>query len=143
VATRTDSSVPFRLDHDGTLLELHARRDGLRTRVVLLRDGEPAAQASGLGAVLLPLAADTEEQGPTAVALTALPGVVSRALLLVSSGSCRSRWPASPPRAATRSRHRPVPRPRGWPRSSGRTRGCGRAGTSRWPRRRWRWACSG
>jgi hypothetical protein len=83
VSTRTDRSAPFRLDHDGTLLELHARRDGLRTRAALLRDGEPVAEAVGLGAVLLPLVADAGERGPTAVAFTLLPGVVSRALLLV------------------------------------------------------------
>jgi hypothetical protein len=89
----TEVSAPFSLDHDGARLELRARREGLRTHVALHRDGEPVAEAARLGAVLLPLdggpgdPADGPLTAPTVLVLTVLPGVVSRALLLVPRAS--------------------------------------------------------
>jgi hypothetical protein len=94
----------FRLEHDGRLLELSARRDGLRTRVKLLVDRHLVGETSGVGRVLAPfpvatptdarppvLAPDakasdktgTESSQPTVLVLSMLPGTVSRALLLV------------------------------------------------------------
>ncbi len=85
----TATAATFTLDHDGARLELRARRDGLRTHVELLRDGEAVGEATRLGAVLLPLdggpggPADGPLTVPTVLVLTVLPGTVSRALLLV------------------------------------------------------------
>ena len=93
----------FRLQYDGRLLELSARRDGLRTRVTLFVDGDQVGEASGIGRVLTPLpvatpatvgstmepnAGQSDEIGsepprPSVLVLSALPGTVSRALLLV------------------------------------------------------------
>ena len=94
----------FRLEHDGRLLELSARRDGLRTRVKLFVDRHQVGEASGVGRVLAPFPVATpavarsavvepgakalDETGngsspPTVLVLSVLPGTVSRALLLV------------------------------------------------------------
>jgi hypothetical protein len=93
----------FRLQFDGQLLEVSARRDGLRTRVALYVDGDQVAEGSGIGRVLTslpvatpatlgstmePNARQSDEIGrepprPTVLVLSALPGTVSRALLLV------------------------------------------------------------
>jgi hypothetical protein len=89
VTAATATPTSFTLDHDGARLELRARREGLRTHVALLRDGEAVGEATRLGAVLLPLdggpggPADGPLTAPTALVLTVLPGTVSRALLLV------------------------------------------------------------
>ncbi|WP_214407847.1 hypothetical protein [Pseudonocardia lacus] len=103
MSTRTGRPAPFHLDHDGSRLELRVVRDGLRTRATLLRDGEPVGEASGLGAVPIPVddgvdggedggeddAAAAEEgddagaRHSTVLVLSPLPGVVARALLLV------------------------------------------------------------
>ncbi|HEY9375815.1 MAG TPA: hypothetical protein VIQ02_01800 [Jiangellaceae bacterium] len=93
----------FWLDYEGQLLELSAQRDGLRTQVALFVDGDQVGDASGFGRVLTPLpigvpvaagstvepdAGASDEMGselprPTVLVLSALPGTVSRALLLV------------------------------------------------------------
>ena len=110
----TAVSNRFRLPYDGQLLELSARRDGLRTRVALFVDGDQVAEASGVGRVLTPLPVATrvaaaltvksdgglsddigsEPQQPSVLVLSVLPGTVSRALLLVprpDSTDARSR----------------------------------------------------
>jgi hypothetical protein len=99
----TDGDHRFRLDYNGQLLELSARRDGVRTQVSLFVDGDQVGEASGIGRVLsqlpvaspagarssfepaagLSVAAGSEPPQPTVLALSALPGAVSRALLLV------------------------------------------------------------
>jgi hypothetical protein len=99
----TDSGHRFRLDYNGQLLELSARRDGVRIQMALFVDGNQVAEASGLGRVLsqLPVAspagarsavepvagpsvaAGSEPPQPTVLVLSVLPGTVSRALLLV------------------------------------------------------------
>ena len=99
----TDSGHRFRLGYNGQLLELSARRDGVRTQVALFVDGDQVGEASGIGRVLsqLPVAspagarsamepaagpsvaAGSEPQQPTVLVLSVLPGTVSRALLLV------------------------------------------------------------
>ena len=99
----TAATSRFRLQYDGQLLELSARRDGLRTRVTLFVDGDQVGEASGIGRVLTPLpvatpatvgsttepnAGQSDEIGsepprPTVLVLSALPGTASRALLLV------------------------------------------------------------
>ncbi|MFW3171460.1 hypothetical protein [Geodermatophilus sp. CPCC 206100] len=66
---------------DGTL-EVRAERRGLRTEAGLLRNGAPVASGTGVGKVLLPLPG-TAEPAPTVLVLTPLPGVVTRAVLLV------------------------------------------------------------
>ncbi len=71
-----------RLIRDGDVLEVRARRTGLRTTVTLLRDGELAGEATGLLKVLMPLPG-APEPAPTVLVLTPAPGVVARALLLV------------------------------------------------------------
>ncbi|QUH02928.1 hypothetical protein HUO13_20790 [Saccharopolyspora erythraea] len=81
-------TAPHRLHWGGSLLELTARRAGLRTHVVLLRDGTPIGDASAVGRVLIRLPADGEQPGedagaPSVLVLSALPGVISKALLLV------------------------------------------------------------
>jgi hypothetical protein len=91
----------FRLEHNGQFLDLSARRDGLRTHVALFMDGDQVAEASGLGRIMTPLSVATsvaastlgpnagpaeigsEPQRSTVLALSVLPGTVSRALLLV------------------------------------------------------------
>lgn len=80
----------FHLRHDGALLELAARREGLRTRVALFRDGARIAEGAGTGKVLVRLNGDGGADGaggagggPTVLALGVLPGTVHRALLLV------------------------------------------------------------
>jgi hypothetical protein len=94
----------FRLEHDGRLLELSARRDGLRTRVKLFVDRHLVGETSGVGRVLAPFPVatptatrsaavepdartsdktGTESLPPTVLVLSVLPGTVSRALLLV------------------------------------------------------------
>jgi hypothetical protein len=54
----TDSGHRFRLGYNGQLLELSARRDGVRTQVALFVDGDQVGEASGIGRVLsqLPVA---------------------------------------------------------------------------------------
>ncbi len=83
----------YRLEWGGSVLELAAQRTGLRTEVVLFRDGHVAGEGTGAMRVLLPLPddagaqADGQEQGermlPTVLVRTAFPGVISRACLLV------------------------------------------------------------
>ena len=93
----------FRLDYNGQLLELSARRHGVRTQVALFVDGGRVGELSGIGRVLtrLPVdlpadarsavepdagssvAAGSEPPQPTVLVLSVLPGTVSRALLLV------------------------------------------------------------
>jgi hypothetical protein len=93
----------FRLEHDGQLLEVSARRDGLRSRVALFVDGDQVGQAFGIGRVLIPVpivvsaaaqatvepdAAVSAEIGsepprPTVLVRSVLPGTVSQALLLI------------------------------------------------------------
>lgn len=83
----------YRLEWDGTTLELVARRAALRTEVVLLRDGEPVGEGSGTGRLLLPVPQEAGEpdgdrdgaarRPPTVLALSVLPGTISRAFLLV------------------------------------------------------------
>ncbi|MCO1660363.1 hypothetical protein [Pseudonocardia humida] len=102
MSTRTDRPSPFHLGHDGARLDLEVRREGLRTGVTLLRDGEQVGRATRLGAVLLPLDAEAGEDGPTVLALTLLPGVVSRAMLLVP------RPPAGPGAAPDDAPARPI-----------------------------------
>jgi hypothetical protein len=78
--------VTFALDHDGAHFDLRAQRDGLRTRLTLRCDGAVVGEVSGFGAVLVPADATgggEPEQRPTVVALTVLPGVVSRAILFL------------------------------------------------------------
>jgi hypothetical protein len=99
----TAAANRFRLQYNGQLLELSARRDGLRTRVALFVDGDQVGEVSGIGRVLTPLpvatpatvgsmmepkAGQSDEIGgepprPSVLVLSALPGTVSRALLLV------------------------------------------------------------
>lgn len=80
----------FRVEYRGEPLELSTRREGLRTRVTLWRGGREAGEASGFGRTLLPLDPDAEARdgevlrGPTVLVLSALPGVVNRAMLLVA-----------------------------------------------------------
>ncbi|MGH4026050.1 MAG: hypothetical protein ACRDRV_15855 [Pseudonocardiaceae bacterium] len=80
----------YRLEWDGAMLELVARRAGLRTEAVLLRDGRPVSEGSGAGRVLLPVApeSDGDQDGaargsPSVLVLSVLPGTISRAVLLV------------------------------------------------------------
>ncbi|HEX2299007.1 MAG TPA: hypothetical protein VHH34_10910, partial [Pseudonocardiaceae bacterium] len=80
----------YRLEWDGALFELVARRSGLRTEVVLLRDGLPVGEGSGAGRVLLPVAPEPagDQDGaaptsPSVLVLGVLPGTISRAFLLV------------------------------------------------------------
>jgi hypothetical protein len=76
------TTARFRLDHADHRLELSARRDGLRTRATLYRDGEPVGTAVGFGKVLLPVPGEPGPV-PTVLVLGLRPGAVSRALLLV------------------------------------------------------------
>jgi hypothetical protein len=71
-----------RLAWDGDVLEVRARRAGLRTTVTLLRDGAPAGERTGLLRVLLPLP-DAPEPAPAVLVLTPAPGVVARTALLL------------------------------------------------------------
>lgn len=90
MSTRT-GAARFHLDRDGARLELRASRDGLRTRVEVLRGDEPVGEATGLGPVLVPIGdepvaeadVDPQDRRPTVFALAPLPGLVSRAVLLV------------------------------------------------------------
>ncbi|HET9779853.1 MAG TPA: hypothetical protein VFP81_11285, partial [Propionibacteriaceae bacterium] len=97
----------FRLEHNGQLLELSARRDGLRTQVALFVDGGQVGQASGLGRVVTPVPGVASvtaasnvapDAGPaeigseplqsTVLVVSVLPGTVSRAFLLVPRPCC-------------------------------------------------------
>ncbi len=80
----TNSDERFHLHHDGALLELSARREGLRTRVRLFRDGDRIGEEVGAGKIQLPLSGGGGAgDGSTVLALGVLPGTVHRALLLV------------------------------------------------------------
>jgi hypothetical protein len=98
----TGSSVVsgrYRLEWNETVLEVAARRAGLRTEIVLYRDGEAVAEGRGIGRVMLPMPADSSatsaddpdapEPGPdvpkppTVLAVAINPGTIARAFLLV------------------------------------------------------------
>jgi len=103
----------FQLKYDGQLLELTARRDGLRTRVALFVDGDQVGEAAGIGRVMttlpvaMPAAAGSTERDtgrsdeagcqapqPTVLVLSLLPGTVSRALLLLPRPDSTAAGPA-------------------------------------------------
>lgn len=83
----------YRLEWDGSFLELEARRVGLRTQVVLLRDGHAVGAGTGVGQIKLPLPMDAgqpaggperpEPTPPSVLVLSVVPGVISTASLLV------------------------------------------------------------
>ncbi|WP_161602643.1 hypothetical protein [Thermomonospora catenispora] len=86
-----NGSDRHRLIWNGGVLELAARRAGVRTAVTLYRDGRRIAEKTGLGRVTLPLPRpaeesaeeDTEEIGPPTVLAVAVPGRLLQAFLLV------------------------------------------------------------
>ena len=73
-----------RLEWHGHLLELTSGRDGLRTTVTVRCDSEPMAQGSGLARILLPLPGLTEGETSRLLVLAVVPGVMARAVLLVT-----------------------------------------------------------
>ncbi|REE96928.1 hypothetical protein [Thermomonospora umbrina] len=78
----------YRLEWGGVVLELASRRSGLRTEVVLYGDGEAVADGAGVGRVLLPLPGDdADDTGPSVLVISAPPGTIARALLLVPKAS--------------------------------------------------------
>jgi hypothetical protein len=74
----------FRREHEGQLLELSARRNGLRTRVELFVDRHLVGEASGVGRVMAPFPVGpdagssdrtgSESSQPTVLVLSVLPG---------------------------------------------------------------------
>lgn len=73
----------WRLSRNGRLLEVEARRAGLRTDATLLSDAEAVGEGSGLAHVLLPLPCSSGTVSPHVLVLAPLPGVVARVVLLV------------------------------------------------------------
>ncbi|MBA9002575.1 hypothetical protein [Thermomonospora cellulosilytica] len=81
-----------RLNWNGEVLELAARRAGVRTVVTLYRDGREIAEGGGIGRVMLPLPrpertgpAEGEDapKPPTVLAVAVAPGRLAQAFLLV------------------------------------------------------------
>jgi hypothetical protein len=95
-----------RLDLNETVFELAAHRAGLRTELVLYRDGEAVAEGRGVGRVMLPVPpapSDAHEPGPdpderkppTVLAIAITPGTITRAFLLIPRPSAESEDTAS------------------------------------------------
>lgn len=90
IATASAASGSYRLEWDGSFLELEARRIGLRTQVVLFARGHAVAAETGVGKITLPVPMDAGEPagGPerpeqTVLVLSVIPGMISTASLLV------------------------------------------------------------
>jgi hypothetical protein len=104
----------FWLEYNNQCLELAAWRHGLRTQLAVFVDGDQVAEAFGIGRIVTPLpvvtsvtAASTMDPHPepaeigsesprsTVLVLSVLPGIVSRALLLVPRSDSPDIGPAS------------------------------------------------